>query len=498
MRKPFSRSSAAATEAAAAVRPPRDPVLRRTAVAAVAIILMTAGAVSAAGLMELEEFIKPIQTIPGPAIKVDAPDPGKPETILALGTDARLGADAGGGARSDTILLARLDPENRSITMTSIPRDLAVPIPGLGTDKINAAYSYGGAALAVDTVKQLLSTPDEPFKINHVVEINFVGFRDLVDFLGCTYVDIDRHYFNDVSGPLGYATIDIEPGYQQLCGDDALDYVRYRHGDTDFARAARQQDFLRQMLRQPSVKSQLTFGNRRQLSELAGRFVRADKELKDKGQLLTLLKLGLGVAAKPIQQVPFGVGALEYSDDYGSLTVGPEALHTTVERFLHPASDPEPKAKHKPAKHKAPEVAEDLVNVEEAGISQAIALGKAGLRVYYPKLGMEGATYEDSRAYWLGGGPAYRMVAQVPDRIGAYYGIQGMKWQDAPLLTSAHEDVTIDGRKFSVYADGRKVRLVSFRTEKAVYYVHNTVERFLTREQLLGIAASLTPYKPVK
>ncbi len=79
-------------------------------------------------------------------MKVDAPDPGKPQTIMALGTDGRLGADAGGGQRSDTILLARLDPANRSITMTSIPRDLKVEIPGYGTDKINAAYSSAARA----------------------------------------------------------------------------------------------------------------------------------------------------------------------------------------------------------------------------------------------------------------------------------------------------------------------------------------------------------------
>jgi polyisoprenyl-teichoic acid--peptidoglycan teichoic acid transferase len=458
------------------------------------IILMTAGAVSAAGLMELDELRGEIVAITGPDLHVDIPDPGKAQTILALGTDARLGADAGGGARSDTILLVRLDPDNRTITMTSIPRDLQVDIPGYGTDKINAAYSVGGAALTVETVKELLSTPEEPFRIHHVVEINFTGFRELVDFLGCTYVDIDRDYFNDVSGPLGYATIDIDPGYQELCGSDALDYVRYRHGDTDLVRAARQQDFLRQMLRQPSVRSQLTFGNRSALAKLAGRFVRTDKELSQSTkQLLSLLKLGLGVASKPVQQIPFGLGDLEYSDDYGYLLAAPDVVHRTVGRFLHPP-EVEEKEPAKKRKHKKSGVAKGLVNLEDAGAQQAQSLGKGvGVRVYYPRLGIEGSEYEGTpRAYTVGDEAAYRMVVELTDKIGSYYGIQGMQWDTPPILTGPHDDITVDGRDLAVYSDGGKVGLVALRTKRAVYYVHNTLDRDLTREQMIGIAASLT------
>jgi polyisoprenyl-teichoic acid--peptidoglycan teichoic acid transferase len=448
--------------------------------------------VSAAGLLEIDSLKGELVNVLPDDVEVDEPDPGKPQTIMALGTDARLGADAGSGARSDTIILARLDPDNRSITLTSIPRDLLVEIPDYGVAKINEAYSQGGAGLTLRTVRDLLSTEEDPFRIHHVVEVDFVGFRDLVDFLGCTYVDIDRDYFNDVSGPLGYATIDIDPGYQELCGQDALDYVRYRHTDTDLVRAARQQDFLRQMLRQPSVRSQLTFGNRRQLVRLAGKFVRTDRELsRSTKQLLSLLKLGLGVADKPIQQVPFGLGDLEYTEDMSSLTATPEVLRRTVERFLHPAEPKQGARRRKP-----PEVPEGLVNLEAAGVEQARAAGPAGLRVYYPRLGVAGAVYEDTpRVYEVGGGPAYRMVVRYPDELGAYYGIQGMKWQDPPLLGGPREDVEIGGERYEVYADGPKVRLVAWRTRKAVYYVHNTLGRDLTRDQLLRIAASLEPLR---
>src|SRR5438105_11782839 len=111
--------------------------------------------------------------------------------------------------------------------------------------RINAAYSIGGAKLAVKTVKQVLGV-----KINHVVDINFAGFKALVDYLGCVFVQVDRRYYHSNIGLLQgdtYDEINIQPGYQKLCGDDALHYVRYRHSDTDLVRNARQQDFLRQI-----------------------------------------------------------------------------------------------------------------------------------------------------------------------------------------------------------------------------------------------------------
>src|SRR5205807_3795769 len=104
------------------------------------------------------------------------------------------------------------------------------------------------------TVKQLLHIP-----INHVVDINFKGFRDAVDAVGCVYVDVDRHYLNRNVGTAAtdYASIDVAPGYQRLCGQQALDYVRFRHNDSDFVRVARQQDFIRQFKAQVRVQGLL-------------------------------------------------------------------------------------------------------------------------------------------------------------------------------------------------------------------------------------------------
>ena len=121
----------------------------------------------------------------------------------------------------------------------SIPRDLRVNIPGDGVDKFNAAYSAGGPKLTLEVVQQLTG-----LDINHVVNVDFNGFADAVNAIDCVYVDVDRHYY--IPPDTGVAEIDIEAGYQRLCGFKALQYVRFRHEDNDLVRAARQQDFLRE------------------------------------------------------------------------------------------------------------------------------------------------------------------------------------------------------------------------------------------------------------
>ena len=95
---------------------------------------------------------------------------GSPSTILVLGSDARPGETS---SRSDSILLIRVDPSRQQIAELSIPRDLRTEIPGHGSDKINAAYAFGGPPLAIKTVENLTG-----LKVNHVVLVNFAGLRE--------------------------------------------------------------------------------------------------------------------------------------------------------------------------------------------------------------------------------------------------------------------------------------------------------------------------------
>src|SRR3954449_10366440 len=207
------------------------------------MILAAAAAVSTAVLLQVKEVTDIIinhgHKIRGIENVLDQVSAGGPQTILVLGPDRRfVDIKAKNPVRSDTIMLVRLDPSKGATAVMSIPRDLKVQIPGRGTAKINEAYSLGGPALTVRTVRQLLGIP-----LNHVVNVNFGGFRRAVDRLKCVYVDIDRRYYHSNQGlapSQQYAEINIPAGYQKLCGQKALDYVRFRHADNDFIRSARQ------------------------------------------------------------------------------------------------------------------------------------------------------------------------------------------------------------------------------------------------------------------
>jgi LCP family protein required for cell wall assembly len=176
------------------------------------------------------------------ARQLDVPLPNQPAVALVIGYDARKGEGPSG--RSDTLMLVRADPQTDSISLLSFPRDMRVEIrcPGRAPyfDKINAAYANCGPQGSLQTVRALTGV-----QVHYLITVNFRGFREIVDRQGGAWIDVDRRYFNDRGGPTGYATIDLQPGYQQLTGRQALSYVRYRHTDSDLYRVARQQQFVK-------------------------------------------------------------------------------------------------------------------------------------------------------------------------------------------------------------------------------------------------------------
>ncbi len=177
--------------------------------------------------------------------QLDIPLPGQPAVALVLGYDARAGETAS-GSRSDTIMLVRADPHTKTISLFSFPRDLTVPIyckhRDYGPGRINSAYAICGPAGTLETVKKLTGIP-----INYLITVNFHGFKQIVDQFGGVWMDIDRRYYNHNTGAgyNDYANINLQPGYQLLSGGAALDFVRFRHTDSDFYRLARQQEFVR-------------------------------------------------------------------------------------------------------------------------------------------------------------------------------------------------------------------------------------------------------------
>src|SRR4051812_29239237 len=226
--------------------------------------------------------------------------PGGPRTLLVLGSDRRAKNSRDGllgmEPHSDTIVLVRLDPKRHRIAVLSLPRDLAVTIPGHADGvKINQAYDDGGAALTLKTVKNLFAPASGgDFKVNGVVDVNFKGFQEAVNYVKGVYVDVDRKYYNPEG--TGFAAIDVDAGYQRLVGSDALAYVRYRHGDSDLYRNARQQDFLRQATAQRSVRSLTSIGDAKKLFGILQQYFSFDKNFKSRRNLAGLLKTAVNFA----------------------------------------------------------------------------------------------------------------------------------------------------------------------------------------------------------
>jgi LCP family protein required for cell wall assembly len=163
---------------------------------------------------------------------------GSASTILVLGSDARPGDTS---SRSDSILLIRTDPSRQQIEELSIPRDLRTEIPGYQPTKINAAYSYGGAPLAIATIENLTG-----IKINHLVLVDFGGFEKLIDVLGgVTIVNPEKIISNEFDGYVWH----FGKGTLHLDGRHALAYSRVRENqlnpnDNDITRGQRQQRVL--------------------------------------------------------------------------------------------------------------------------------------------------------------------------------------------------------------------------------------------------------------
>jgi LCP family protein required for cell wall assembly len=458
------------------------------------VVGVTTLAVSAAVLLQvaaLSGFLKKHgHTIPslggGEITRADA---GAPQTIMVLGSDHRKQDLATDRPHSDTILLLRLDPDHPATTMLSIPRDLKVSVPGHGTSKINQAYYLGGPKLTLLTVKRLLSTPGQPFQINHVIDINFRGFRRAVDYVGCVYVDVDRRYYNPPG--TGYASIDIQPGYQRLCGQDALDYVRFRHADTDIVRAARQQDFLRQAKAQIGAKQ--IFEKRDRLLEVFAAYTQTDKSLQEGKSLIDLGQLAFLSAGHPVQQVKFPA---IIPNDPRNPYVGYSrtGLTAALQQFMSGE-----RVRRTAARARARGGSAALTNAVQLGQDQAIVASKGTpFPVYYPTKIAPGGQYQGpGRPYRLRDlkgekRRAYRLVVQLP-QSGQYYGIEGMNWLNPPILERPDLKRTIGGRNYGMYFDGRHLRLVVFRVGGAVYWVSNTLTRDLSNKQMLAIAASLRP-----
>jgi len=498
----------------------------RALLGGLAIMLCVAATTATAGLLQVKDVADRIGGIPGLSAAGDEGDPGvvradagDPRTFLLLGSDRRYSDLKKNNknlrkslpARSDTMMLVRVNPDEDVITVLSIPRDLRVTIPGHGTSKINDAYSLGGPALTLETLKDLLG-----IDINHVLNVNFGGFRKLVTTIGCVYADIDRRYYHSNVGvppSQQYAEIDIDPGYQRLCGQKALDYARFRHADNDLVRGARQQDLLRAMKDQ--VSSSSLMDDRDKLLDIFTESVQADGELKRVAGLESVLKLGLFSAGKPVKQIPFP-GSFADEGGVSYVTSDDAAISRTVDRFLDPPklqrAAPKKKAstsKSSSKKKKRSSTAIDyslLRSVRREGedlVANTVASGKVTFPLYFPTRMTNSGRFTSNqqndpnpRVYTIRDRAgkkhqAYRIVMLQNQLEGQYVGVQGTTWRTPPILKRPTSTRVVNGRRLLLFRDGERLRFVGWRTKKAAYWVSNSLTTNLSNDQMLGIAATM-------
>src|SRR5438445_9892926 len=192
-----------------------------------------------------QTVVVPPNRSPGLRTPQAAASPGAPFTVLLLGSD-----DDGKNKSplTQSMILVRVEPASKHVTMLSIPRDLWVPLSTGGSAKIDAAYAYGGASAAIATVERNFHV-----HIDEYAWVGLTGLIKLIDQLGgidlfVTNPVLDDFYPDDIGGGdlYGYKRVAGLPGAQHLDGASALQYVRSRHNDVngDFGRSARQQQVL--------------------------------------------------------------------------------------------------------------------------------------------------------------------------------------------------------------------------------------------------------------
>jgi LCP family protein required for cell wall assembly len=274
--------------------PPKTSRLRRVLV----VLLVVANVVVFGAyfyLKNIESTFEEVVEVNEDVVAELSPPPSEssdPSTFLLIGSDSRENipddfADvfgSAGGQRADVIMLVQVMPDDSVARLLSIPRDLKVDLDGRGTQKINAAYAYGGGSLLVSTVRRVTGLP-----IHHYVEVDFAGFAAIVDEVGGVTINFPYPARDGKSG------LNVAAGSQTLDGETALAFARSRsyeelRGDTwvstnanDIGRMGRQQDLIFAILSQ--MKRPSTITQAEEIVSAIGSNLEVDAALIDRGIL---------------------------------------------------------------------------------------------------------------------------------------------------------------------------------------------------------------------
>jgi LCP family protein required for cell wall assembly len=475
---------------------------RRFLLGALGVILVSGGATAVVALNEVGKLVdalgqsRAVKLAP----KLLAPtSKGAPETLLLVGNDQRPAPKGNPNGfvipHSNEMLLVRIDPSKPTISMLSIPRELQVTIyphnAAPVTTRINAAYGIGGAELMTETIKRVLG-----ISVNHVFVLTFPKFRRAVDELGCVYMGVDRRYYH-VNEPGGeqYFEINLQPGYQRLCGKEALEFVANRHEDTSLTRDARDQRFL---LEAKAQYASTLFENREKFERILGRTVETD--LHGTGAVLALLELLVEAEGKPVRQVPFNVNLLATYD-----TASEQQIHESVRSFLHgTAPIHKPKVTHtvhsSRHSHHSAATGIALTPTTSSELDQA--------RAQAPRLPFP-LEYPRGRDSFAGAGPDLLHVYDIRDQqghlhpiyvvvidrggLGQFYDVQGTTWTDPPLLGNPGQTVQVGRRAYELFYTGEHIRVIAWREAGAVYWIENTLTSDVSPQTMLAMAERTLP-----
>ncbi|MBV8429730.1 MAG: LCP family protein [Solirubrobacterales bacterium] len=426
---------------------------------------------------------------------------GDPQTLLLVGDDQRSLTRYYHVAvphLANEMLLVRLDPSKPYISMMSIPRELQVPItrPDGSTvvTRFNSAYTYGIKTL-VQTIKQVLGLP-----VNHVIVITFGRFKRAVNEMGCVYSTVDRRYYHmNVPGGPQYQEINLQPGYQKLCGNEAEEFVSYRHGDTSLIRDARDQSFLLDVKKQygPTLSD-----NVGKFERIFGKAVQTDPGLQSTTGILNLIGTLISSSGRSVRQVHFQANLQSTFD-----TASPQQIQASVQSFLYGVSpiNKQGTAAVADAVHSRQTAARlPLVPTPASSLAQARAEALSlPFPLEFPRVEDRGGSLipPSLRGYLIHGpdGSAYQAYASVfyAGQLGQYYDVQGMTWTTAPQFDSPDQTVSVGGRTYYLYYEGSNLKMVAWYEHGAVYWIRNSLTDAIGNGELLAIAEQTKPFTAV-
>jgi polyisoprenyl-teichoic acid--peptidoglycan teichoic acid transferase len=490
-------------------RPPRRRAGLRILLGCVIVLFCGAGVGATFVLEQVHTLQAALAQNPSLAIASGVLAPsgyGSPETLLLVGNDQRNHTTTTPVLpHSNEMLLVRIDPGKPYISMMSIPRELEVTIYPQNqapiTTRLNYAYTAGGIPLLVSTIKQVTG-----LLVNHVVVVDFNQFKQAVNELGCVYSTIDRRYFHvNVPGGEQYQEINLQPGYQNLCGTQALQFVSYRHTDTSLVRDARDQSFLLDVKKQygPTL-----IDNIGKFEQIFGRTVQTDPGLRSTSGLLNLIGTLIDSSSLRVRQVPFQANLVPAgATPCECVTASAQQIAASVHAFLHGGS-PLPKPS-------TAAVAHALRNRQAVAHLPLLASGATELaQARHAARGMP-FPYEYPRVQDRGGSgvPVFLRdyLIHAPERsafpiyaavfsaghLGQYYDVQGTTWATAPLLDSPEQTIDVSGRTYDLYYSGQHLEMVAWYEHGAAYWIRNSLTDAVSNGELLAIAKQTRPVTAV-